>query len=165
MANKQITFEKHSTFKARASFISTANSARSHKIDYFIKSWASMHKLYLMDWSDDNKQETILELHHMEEKESITPANPLQIKLSIVLKENEVVIPITLGIDRSEKTSEDGALQIKAVGKSAKDMIIIEHIPDNPPDGRANPNQSLKLSFLIVDKSAVENLETLSFLK
>lgn len=151
IADAKILFKKHASFSAKASLISTARSARSHAIDYYISELAQGMEGELIDFSADNKRETLLEIHHIDDKAVVNKTQPLEIIFDIIIKPEERLTAFTIPANLSHDDGEQhfllpvGTIQQTSDGKFS---LTMDHIPDNPPDGRFETGKSLKISLL-----------------
>ena len=149
LSNGKITIKGHPVFRAGVSLISTAQYHRGHETDTIIFKTLQKIGYQLVDFSNVQQLETMLELHHIRNANSLSEL-PLQIFLHLSLPTNEYLMAITLPADFHKDDSIDffevvGKVELKG---SKGFQMQLNHIPLNPPDGRSIPNNSLKICFI-----------------
>ncbi len=144
-----IVVQAHPSFKAKASLISTARSARSHQLDYYLSTIAQQLGLELLDFSNQGRLGTLLELHHIEDKAAISAEHPLVINFEASILEGEKLMAVTLPPDPFGPEAAELYIPLGTITEIAegKFELSIDQIPENPDDGRFEPERSLKIAI------------------
>lgn len=167
LANGRLKIQPHETFRAQVGLASSAAELRGPQSDRFLQQYLTSQGLELVDFSETGKRETILEIHHIEHKESLKET-PLQIEVSVEEDSCEFLACLTLPAELSEElsgtTKLEEAFRLPVLGLVKRDesglfRFSLQEIPANPPDGRAQAGRSLKLQFVKLGEGKVSLLD------
>ena len=168
IADGQISFQSDSNFSAKVGIASSAKHIRGPMTDQIIKLKMEALGFDLVDFSSFKlagfgdtlfkNKETVLELHHIQKRESLKNA-PLSITLNLKdLADDVTLLALTLppsmdGIERQQFAGTFPVLGLLALQSKGKYLLQLNNIPQNPNDGRAMPDASLKISFVKIPKN------------
>ena len=154
LAYGQIIIMGHPVLRAKVSLTSSARKMRSPYTDYIMDDYARNNNLEILDFSEQGKKETILEIHHIEHEQSLS-IRPLEIIISPKnLNENETLLACTF----SNEYFKDNTIKFLInVGKTQKlangnVSVLIENIYLNMWDGRLFGGKSTKICFFKIKK-------------
>ena len=163
IADGKVSFSGHSTFSAKVGIASSATYMRGPMTDQVIKLKLNALGFELVDFSGFQKEnfgeklfyneEAVLELHHIQAAQSLKDTT-LTISLKLEdLAENCSLLALTLppSMNGEERKKYVGTFPILGLLKPEKKgsyFLHLNQIPLNPNDGRAEPDNSLKISFV-----------------
>ncbi len=164
LANKQIVVHPHESLKSDLSLASSAKYMRGPNTDRGIKLKMEHLGFDLVDFSPHGNKETILELHHLENEDSLKNA-PLIIDLNLNVSKDTHILALTLppSLDEQQKGNYPGNFQVIGFLNYSQEGIFrlsLTSILKNPHDGRNVPGKSLKISFIKMNndqKKAIDN--------
>ena len=164
IADGQIRFEKHpGGFIAKVALASSAAHLHPPEVDRDMKKILSNRGYNLVDFSTQGMQETILEVHHINDKNLLSESAPLRIHLSVDLPPDSSLLALTLppSIDPQEQNYPGEFVVVGNLITENKGtyQLNLKAIPENPHDGREEEGKSLKISFLIIPEEKQNNLQ------
>ena len=154
IANGNIVFQPHNEFKAKISLSSSADFMRGPVTDRDMKVKMELLGYELIDFSSSKNKETVLEIHHIENGDSLHNS-PLTIDVKDSLVESKYCLALTLppSFDNNENEILSGDFQVVGYLENQNNgffRLALNSIPSNPDDGRSVIGKSLKISFIKV---------------
>lgn len=154
LAEGKLTIQGHPHCQARVSLSSSAYHLKQPDVDKLIRRKIRQLGYELIDFSQNRKKETIVELHHIEKVESLMKW-PLEIHVQVEMEEFDLLVMMTLNEKRD--------ILVMEVGIRQGDFVVfrLTELPENPSDGRFIVGRSLKLFFAKVPVGLEDPLKKL----
>ena len=171
IADGRIFIEAHPKFKAKVSICSSARYLQGPLVDTLMDEWFSSLDMRPIEIIPESSRETILEIHHIEQADSLA-MQPLEVLFKGIEKKVKEVWAITLPEDISEDIPEAKSktdkpqysfpiLSRALSNHSGIFKFFIGNLPPNPNDGRFEKGNSCKISFIPVLAEQLEMLENM----
>lgn len=147
LAGGKIRILGHKKCKAAVNLINTAYVDNIHKAERILRDSLNKADVPLIDFSERGDLTTIVELHHIQNAETLTK-EPLRFQIIHAVAEDEKLVAVTIS---------ENYEHILALGESHRidannTAFLFSTFPANPHDGRTVPNQSVKLGFIKLNR-------------
>ncbi|MEL6697103.1 MAG: caspase family protein [Bacteroidota bacterium] len=156
-----LQFQGHPIFRAKVGLSSSARHLWVSKADRYLKHCAKILNVDLHTFEEGDSI-TQIELFETEHQDSLVQ-QPLVLELRTEKPDNMVgmalTLPPSLEADPDRPSLFQGLGEWKLVGQGTY-ALSISSIPENPPDGRAVPGRSLKISTFWIPKDRVEEIRS-----